>query len=172
MKKCPYCAEVSYSRGTFFGAFMKTTSFFIFLITMILLVSHAEGAKWVSLGKGSEGDELFYDRSTLKKHPVGMIEVWLKLKYSEKSRNMYIQGLKSAGLSVAGYEKLDSSWQLYEINCLKRQVRIMALADFATDGSTLDKKVMKFGPSEGWEIIEPDSMLVMAHEAVCQSGKK
>jgi hypothetical protein len=151
---------------------MKKSIFLLFAITMIFLVSQAQGAEWVSLGKGSEGIELFYDRSTLTKPQMGIIKVWLKLKYSDEGKRLYIQEMKKAGLSVDRYQALDSSSHMYEINCMKRQVRIMALGDFAADGSTLDQKIMKPSPSEGWETIEPDSMLVMAHQTVCQSQKK
>jgi hypothetical protein len=54
---------------------MKTISFLLFVITTVFLVSQAQGTDWVSMGKDTDGTEVFYDSQTLTKLPTGIVKV-------------------------------------------------------------------------------------------------
>jgi len=65
---------------------MKKRIFLVFALTLVFLVSQAEGTEWASIGKDSLGNEFFYESETLTKLPTGVIKVWSMEVYSNEGK--------------------------------------------------------------------------------------
>jgi hypothetical protein len=148
---------------------MKTISFLLFVITTVFLVSQAQGTDWVSMGKDTDGTEVFYDSQTLTKLPTGIVKVWAKFQFSDEGRKDYIQSQK---LDVKRFETLSHSLYLTEINCVTRETRTMAVTAYSTDGSVLHTFISKQQPPEGWDPVYPESMGKEMYKAVCPPQEK
>ena len=152
---------------------MKKTCLLLSAITILSLVSQVQGAEWLSIGKDRVGNELFYDREILIKRSTDIIEVWMKGIYSDEGRKARMQERIRSKATVERYEKLSYSLELQEVNCAKRQFRIMAYTDYSSDEGILYKFISEQNPSEGWEPIAPDSMGEKIYQTVCpQRGRK
>jgi hypothetical protein len=93
--------------------------------------------------------------------------------YSDEGRKARMQERIRSKATVERYEKLSYSLELQEINCAKRQFRIMAYTDYSSDEGILYKFISEQNPSEGWEPIAPDSMGEKIYQTVCpQRGRK
>jgi len=146
---------------------VKRICFLLFAITMFFIVSQAQGAEWLSIGKDRVGNELFYDPDTLTKLPTGITKVWMKGVYSVEGKKERIQERIKSKLPVENYEKLSYVLELQEINCVKREFRVMAYTDYSSDGGILHKFTVEQQPSGGWEPVTPDSMGEIVDKIVC-----
>jgi hypothetical protein len=148
---------------------MKTICFLLFAITTVFLASQAQGTDWVSMGKDTDGTEVFYDSQTLTKLSTGIVKVWAKFQFSDEGRKDYIQSQK---LDVKRFETLSHSLYLTEISCVTRETRTMAVTAYSTDGSVIYTVTTKQQPSEGWDLVYPESMGKEMYKAVCPPQKK
>ena len=139
----------------------------LFSIVMLFPVSQSQGAEWLSIGKDRVGNELFYDPDTLTKLPTGITKVWMKGIYSVEGRKERIQERIKGKLTVENYEKLSYALELQEINCVKREYRVMAYTDYSSDGGILHKFTVEQQPSGGWEPVTPDSMGEIVDKIIC-----
>jgi hypothetical protein len=146
---------------------MKTICLLLFAITLVFLVSQAEGAEWILYSTNTDDDEFFYDRENLTKLPRGIIKVWEKTQYSDKSRSKYIQGKISDGSSVKGYNTLSYQLGLVEVNCPAREQRLTQVSHHSSDGQMLFTHTYNQKPSEGWIPISPQSVSETKYNAVC-----
>jgi hypothetical protein len=146
---------------------VKRIYFLLFAITMYFIVSHAQGAEWLSIGKDRVGNELFYDTDNLAKLPTGISKVWMKGIYSVEGRKERIQERIRGKLTVENYEKLSYVLELQEINCVKREFRVIAYTDYSSDGGILHKFTVEQQSSGGWEPITPDSMGEIVDKIIC-----
>jgi len=139
----------------------------LFSIVMLFPVSQSQGAEWLSIGKDRVGNELFYDPDTLTKLSTGITKVWMKGIYSVEGRKERIQERIKGKLTVENYEKLSYALELQEINCVKREYRVMAYTDYSSDGGILHKFTVEQQPSGGWEPVTPDSMGEIVDKIIC-----
>ena len=146
---------------------MKKSCFLLFAITMFFIVSQAQGAEWLSIGKDRVGNELFYDQDALIKNPTGITKIWIKGVYSAEGRKERIQERIKGKLTVENYEKLSYALELQEINCVKREYRVMAYTDYTSDERILHKFTVEQQPSGGWEPVTPDSMGEIVDKIIC-----
>ena len=146
---------------------MKKSCFLLFAITMFFIVSQAQGAEWLSIGKDRVGNELFYDQDALIKNPTGITKIWIKGVYSAEGRKERIQERIKGKLTVENYENLSYALELQEINCVKREYRVMAYTDYSSDGGILHKFTVEQQPSGGWEPVTPDSMGEIVDKIIC-----
>jgi len=149
---------------------MKKTCLLLSAITILSLISQVQGAEWLSIGKDRVGNELFYDREILIKRSTDIIEVWMKGIYSDEGRKERIQDRTISKVSVERYEALGYALELQEIDCVKREFRVMAYTDYTADGRILHTTTIEQQPSEGWEPIIPESMGEIVAQIVCQSS--
>lgn len=147
---------------------IKTICFFLAAITLSFLASQVQGAEWFPVGKDRVGNELFVDLETVTKRS-GIMKAWMKGIYSDEGRKERIQDRIISKVSVERYEALVYALELQEIDCVKREYRVMAYTDYAADGRILHKTTIEQQPSEGWEPIIPESMGEIAAHIVCQS---
>jgi hypothetical protein len=146
---------------------VKKICFLLFAITMFFIVSQVQGAEWLSIGKDRVGNELFYDPDTLTKLSTGITKVWMKGIYSVEGRKERIQERTKGKLTVENYEKLSYVMELQEINCAKREYRVMTYTDYSSDGGILHKFTVEQQSSGGWEPITPDSMGEIVDKIIC-----
>jgi len=151
---------------------VKTICFLLFAATLVFLVSQAEGAEWVLYSSNADDDEFFYDRENLTKLPRGIIKVWEKTQYSDKSRSKYIQRKISDGLSIRGYDTLSYQLGLVEVNCSAREQRLLQVSQHSSDGQVLFTHTYNQKPSEGWIPISPQSVSEIKYNAVCPPQEK
>ena len=139
---------------------------------MVFLVSQAQSAEWILYSTNTDDDEFFYDRENLTKLPSGIIKVWEKTQYSDKSRSKYIQRKINDGLSVRGYNTLSFQLGLVEVNCSAREQRLLQVSQHSSDGQVLFTHTYNQKPSEGWIPISPESVSEIKYNAVCPPQKK
>jgi len=147
---------------------LKKICFLITAITLFSLASQVHGAEWFPIGKDRVGNELFVDLETVTKRS-GIIKSWMKGIYSDEGRKERIQDRIISKVSVERYETLGYALELQEIDCIKREFRVMAYTDYTADGRILHTTTIEQEPSEGWEPIIPESMGEIVAHIVCQS---
>ena len=140
------------------------------MVLLFFLVSQAHGAEWLSIGKDRLGNELFYDPDTITKLTTGIAKIWIKGIYSSEGKKERIQERIKSKLSVDNYDKLGYVQELQEINCVKREYRVLAYTDYSSDGGILNKFIIEQQPSVGWEPIPPDSMGEIIDKIVCPAS--
>ena len=148
---------------------MKTIYCLLFAVAIVSLVSTAQGAEWFSIGEDSAGNELFFDLESLVQHS-GVIKTWMKAIYSHEGRKERIKERVIRKASVERYEKLSYALELQEIDCGRREFRVLAYADYSSDGRILHSSIIDHQPTEGWEPITPDSMGEVIDRIVCPSS--
>ncbi len=151
---------------------MKKT---IILLAAIILSSslfEVQGAEWISIGKDRLGNELFFDHEVIIERSKDIIEVQMKGMYSDAGRKERMQDRAKAKSTVERYETLSYSLELQQINCAKREFRIMAYTDYSSDGGILYKFISELQPTKGWEPIAPDSMGERMYRTVCQTSSR
>jgi len=147
---------------------MKAICFLLFAITTFSFVSTGHGAEWFSIGEDRAGNELFFDVESLVQRS-GIVKTWMKAIYSDEGRKERIRDRVIRKASVDRYERLSYALELQEIDCVKRAYRILAYADYSSDGGILHKSIIDLQRSEGWEPIAPDSMGEVIDKMVCPS---
>lgn len=148
---------------------MKIIIVLSFVIGMFFSVALVHGAEWLSIGKDRIGNELFYDPNTITKLPSGIAKIWIKGIYSADGKKERIQERVKIKLSVENYEKLSYVLELQEINCVKKEYRVVAYTDYSSDGGILNKLIVEQQASAGWEPIPPDSMGEIIDKIVCSA---
>jgi len=147
---------------------IKTICFFLIATTLFSLASQVQGAEWLPIGKDRVGNELLVDLETVVKRS-GIIKTWMKGIYSDEGRKERIQDRIISKVSIERYETLGYALELQEIDCVKREFRVMAYTDYTADGRILHKTTIEQQPSEGWEPIIPESMGEIVAQIVCPS---
>jgi hypothetical protein len=150
---------------------MKRICFLIFSITLFFLAPQVQGAEWSSIGKDRAGNELFVDLETVTKRS-GIMKAWMKGIYSDEGRKERIQDRIISKASVERYETLGYALELQEIDCVKREFRVMAYTDYSSDGKILYTTTIEQQPSEGWEHIAPESMGEIVAKIACPSSSQ
>ena len=151
---------------------LKVICFLLFAITMVFIVSQAQGAEWILYSTNTDDDEFFYDRENLTRLPSSTIKVWEKTQYSDKSRSKYIQRKISDGLSIRGYGTLSYQLGLVEVNCSAKEQRLLEVSQHSSDGQVLFTHTYSQKPSEGWIPISPQSVSEIKYNAVCSPQEK
>jgi hypothetical protein len=147
---------------------MKIICFLFFAIMLFSPVSQVQGAEWLSIGKDRAGNEVFFDLETMTKRS-GILKAWMKGIYSDEGRKERIQDRVISKASVERYETLGYALELQEIDCIKREFRVMAYTDYSSDGRILHTTAIEQQPSEGWEPIAPESMGEIVAKIACPS---
>jgi hypothetical protein len=149
---------------------MKTTLFLLFAIIMVFLVSQVQGTDWVSVYTHKDGSGIFYNRESVEELPDRIMKVWEKWEFSDEGRSEFIRlACKFLGSCDGRFDTLGYSLVLFEVNCPKKEVRLMADSYHSTDGQVL--KSLTSEPSE-WEAIAPGSMDEGLYNAVCPPQEK
>jgi hypothetical protein len=113
----------------------------------------------------NEGNIYLYNKENIAKYCGNyMVQVWGKEAYSDKGRTKELQSRTKDGLSTEKYDKLLQKNILYEIDCKKQMISILAIIHYDTNGKalysggTLERK---------WFDIKPDSTEANLQKEVC-----
>ena len=150
---------------------MKTICFLLFAITMVFVVSQAQGEEWVSINTNKQGN-FFYNRESVAELPNGIIKVWLKGEFSDKGRSDFIEAACKFSPCVEGFDMLSYMLALLEVNCSKKEQRAIASSFHTTDGHVLESGNFEGQPRLGWDSIPPESIEGRLYDAVCPPQEK
>ena len=150
---------------------MKTICFLLFAITMVFVVSQAQGEEWVSINTNKQGN-FFYNRESVAELPNGIIKVWLKGEFSDKGRSDFIEAACKFSTCVEGFDMLSYMLVLFEVNCSKKEQRAIASSFHTTDGHVLESGNFEGQPRLKWDSIPPESIEGRLYDAVCPPQEK
>ena len=98
--------------------------------------------RWIYYGTTEDGNQYYYDKISITYvSPYvspKVVKVWEKIKYSKVGKDQIIQMNKEKGLSIAGYDKLDSIIFLKEVECTNNTYKIIKIVDYNDEGKILD----------------------------------
>jgi len=127
---------------------------------MIFGYTEAWGADWISLGKAEvDIGEFYYDRGSITHPSKDIVRVWEKIVYSEKGVNTQVEELGKR------YKNLSHTLNLWEVNCVEKQTRILQSTAYSKDGTII---ISAASSKSEWEFIIPGSVGEGLHSAVCK----
>ncbi|OPY10731.1 MAG: hypothetical protein A4E70_00524 [Syntrophus sp. PtaU1.Bin005] len=135
---------------------MKTIPSMIcsFFLILLLLPDPAVGSSdWVEYGRSDQGDIYLYHPATMKQKTKDIMQVWVKVVFSDKGKKHYAQWLKNKGEPVEGYEKLSHTLSLMEIDAKSPRFRILYGSEYDMD----DKELFRGSRDAPWKDILPRS---------------
>ena len=113
--------------------------------------------KWVSYAKSENGDEYYYDESSLKQVAKKVTQVWRMKKLSSSSKGDYVKRNKK-------YSSLDSVNTLVELDCRKKTIKLLSLVYYDDKGNTLESYD---DPDSGRRLARPASRTALLLNSVC-----
>lgn len=150
----------------------KLIKTFCFLLLATVIVLHSQfalGVEWISIGNDISGNEWSYDTESVRVLPKGIIKAWWKVKYSDEGKNLYIRQLNLLGWESEKaelYETLDYSLKLIEMNCMKRETRLMVVSNYSANHVLDSVNTKQLGMVE-WDTIIEKSMSEALYKTVC-----
>jgi len=109
--------------------------------------------RWTFLLFNKFGSAFFYDSKSLSASDK-IVKVWVKMIYSEREK-LHDFGRK--------YENLDFVLDLFEINCIENEFRLLSSIMYASDGSIIKRE--DFFPV--WKPIVPNSTGEAIFKTIC-----
>ena len=128
--------------------------FIFFFLTM----PDAYGSgKWVSVATSENGDEYFYDETSLKQVAKKVTQVWRMKKLSSLSKGDYVKRDKR-------FISLNSVNTLVELDCRKKSIRSLSLIYYDDKGNILERYD---NPDSGRRLARPASRSALLLDTVC-----
>lgn len=94
--------------------------------------------EWVKYKDDPDGNAFFYKLGDVKKEGLNhLVQVWGKEVYSSKGREAELRMRAKDGLKNTGYDQLAYKKCLYEIDCRKQKISILAIRHYGTDEKEL-----------------------------------
>ncbi|MHB8137758.1 MAG: surface-adhesin E family protein [Smithellaceae bacterium] len=139
---------------------------FPLLVCLVLLSCENISYEWVKYHDDNDGNYFFYKKGKVDKGGgKHIVRVWGKEVYSAKGREVEIRSRAKDGLSSAGYDKLSYKKCLYEIDCSKQKISILAIIHYGAD----DEELYSGGTHQrNWYDIKPDSTSGHLQKEVCK----
>jgi len=129
----------------------------------------AGGAEWRLFQATPMGNIYYFDTTSIKHFPNGLVWVWIKLIETKGFSEEELKGLKDSKkakdiVKKKTQEKSREEWkQLFEINCSARMVRTLSATLYNIDGNIKEDYEL---PSE-WVYIPPDSVTNHLTKVIC-----
>lgn len=140
----------------------------IFSVVLVLILAGCgeNASDRVNFKTDEDGSVHLYERGKIKRDTQNYtIQVWARQIYSNKGREKELQSRSEDGLSNEGYEKLFHKRVLYEIDCKKKYISVLAIIHYDTTG-----KVLFAGgdtATKKWFVIEPRSTADALQKELC-----
>lgn len=139
----------------------------IVVVLFVMLAGCGQNSSdWVNFKSDEDGSVHYYEKDKIKRDAHDhTIQVWARQIYSDKGREKEHQSRLNDGLSNAGYEKLSQKRVLYEIDCKKNNISVLAIIHYDSKG-----KVLFAGgdtASRKWFAIEPRSTSGALQRELC-----
>jgi hypothetical protein len=119
-------------------------------------------ATWEILTVTVEGNITFYDKDSIQYLPGNIVRYWEKSIPSKDQRNRL---LKAGGVR---YRDLSTIRSLKEINCSKKQNRLLSVVFYDSAEGVLDSA----DETRQWRNIVPESLGENAFEELCPQKKR
>jgi hypothetical protein len=149
---------------------MKTFKSFIFLsvLFVFLIVTPVLGDNWVEYGKEQNGNVYSYQKDSIVKKSNTIVQVWGRMDYSEKGREIYNQP-SSIDKKIKWIHIYYSIHQI-EIDCEKRQGRVLpeTNCDYDTYGNQLYNG---YPYMSDWFYIVPETSNDNLRMKLCKKSK-
>lgn len=110
-----------------------------------------------------------YDMLSIKKVDAEHRSVFVKIEYSDKSRNNYIASRQEHNLSIQGYEKFDHTENEMIINCNNKTFDSMSTIDYDDEMRHLDRTYF-FGSDYKSYPVNSNSQMVNLYNELCKSA--
>jgi hypothetical protein len=146
---------------------VKSGVFFVVIGLAILWHVEAWGADWKFFSSTDlyecfyYADNVTYKDNSMKHSSTKIVEVWIKLEYTEKG---VAEMVKKFGKH---YGPLSYSLQLWEINCVTKKQHVLLTKEYSGEGNILNTKPPKGGFSS-WKSISKGSVGESLLKAVCK----
>lgn len=141
---------------------------------MVFLVSQAQGAEWVPIYTDKDGSRVFYNRESVAELPTGIIKVWMKEEFSDKSKEEFMSDEDAGDAACYSSGMLSYILFLFEFNCSEKKRRFVAFSCHSADGQVLASYSFEEGSFfSSWDPI--DSALPEVeklYQAVCPPQEK
>jgi hypothetical protein len=109
-----------------------------FVLVLMLAGCGRNSSDWVNFKSDEDGSSHFYEKDKIKRDTQDhTVQVWARHIYSDKGRQKELQSRLSDGLSNTGYEKLSQKRVLYEIDCRKNNISVLAIIHYDSKGKVL-----------------------------------
>ena len=151
------------------GSVVKKFGSVIFLpvLVFLLLVScEKSSSDWVPYHYDNDGNVSSYKKGNIQKDDDNyIVQVSVKVVYSDKGREKFIQTITENGVSTKEYDKLSYRIYLKEIDCKNQKMKILSINNYDTNGKVFGSRNY---PEGEWEHIAPDSHRDALRKNVCQ----
>ena len=137
------------------GKLMKKVPSIVLLtvLVMLLLGNPVWGIDWVELAKTHDGNELSYDKKSVRKVDANIYRLWERIIYSDKNVK----------------ENVKTTVFIREIDCQDSKQRIISIIDYDVNGEKV------FGGTDDqtdWSVIPPDTPINDLRKTVCPNTEK
>ena len=137
-----------------------------FFVLLLLVSCEKSSSDWVPYKYDNEGNVSSYKRGNIQKDDDNyIVQVSVKVVYSDKGREKYIQDMTEKGLSTKEYDKLSDKIYLTEIDCKNQKMKILSIKNYDKNGKIFESRNY---PEGEWEHIAPDSHRDVLRKNVCQ----
>lgn len=120
--------------------------------------------KWVLLDSDQDHSDFFYDKSSIKRLPEGIIGIQAKVVFTPKGKADALEALKNDAYR-------DLTWALYqyELNCDTQQSRLVRVVNYDSKEGVITE--FKLAGKTKWEDVPSGSRLEMVQELECPRAK-
>jgi tetratricopeptide (TPR) repeat protein len=133
---------------------------------------------WVYYGNNAFGDN-YYNKLKIKYYANNLVRVWGKQSYSVEGRKQHLntlikKGLPENDLLKKGYDRLEYTNTLYEINCKNKTLKLCSLIYYSEGGLVIEQIDYEnlLGDLVGHSHISPESAGELLFDKVCSKEKK
>lgn len=138
----------------------------LFLVLLLLVSCEKNSSDWVPYKYDNEGNVSSYKKGNIQKDDDNyIVQVSVKVVYSDKGREKFIQTITENGVSTKEYDKLSYRIYLKEIDCKNQKMKILSINNYDTNGKVFGSRNY---PESEWEQIVPDSHKDALRKNVCQ----
>jgi hypothetical protein len=125
-------------------------------------------AQWVPYWATNEGDDCYYDKSSITKVNKNIVSVYSKQMLNNKQKNTWFEVLKKDKLHVPDTpNEFSYLVYLYEFDCLNGKYRDVGFNIYDTQGNTIYSSSKKYG----WKVTPHVSANKALKNIVCNNGK-
>lgn len=118
---------------------------------------------WISFG-GTKNGDYYYDNRSMTFVSPKVIKVWSKLKYSKSGKEDEIQSRKKNDFSIDGYNKLDFTITLTEVDCINNTRKPIKYVDYDDQEKILEDYDF---PDPSIQQLLPDTIGDSLRQEIC-----
>lgn len=151
------------------GVVMKIINMIVslsFLVLLLITGCEKSSSDWLKYKTDKDGNAYSYNKGSIKVDSVNnSVQVLAKEIYSDVGKTIELQSRIKDGLSVEAYGNFSYKTCLYEINCKRGSIAVLAISHYDKD----DKVIYAGGETKEkkWFGIQPDSTADALKREIC-----